>query len=138
MRIHYPNGHRYARTERHSGRRQRWRCGQRPDHSTADVCIPTSILPLTSPRGRVPSLLLRMRFLTMTAAGRRAAASLAEAGIGDASQASVVVTATDSMGVLDAHGGRSFVSRSVSPAILKNESIEAALHFEEVRGGDYT
>lgn len=80
-------------------------------------------------RGRVPQLLINLRFLSMTDAGRRAAISLAEIGLGDGSQAKVHVAVADSMGVLSA-AGRSITSREVEPKLLRDEHVQASLQHE--------
>ena len=77
-------------------------------------------------RGRVPHLLVKLGFLTMSSAGKRQAAALGEAGQGDAWNAKVHVAVT-AMGVLPAP----LLSRDVLPRQLGADDEAAFLRFEE-------
>jgi hypothetical protein len=78
-------------------------------------------------RGRVPHLLIKLSFLTMTAAAKRVAAMLGEKGQGDAAQAKVHVAVT-ALGVQP----QPLLSRDVLPAQLDAGDDEFAfLRFEE-------
>ena len=77
-------------------------------------------------RGRVPHLLIKLGFLSMTAASKKVAAALGEKGQGDASQAKVHVAVT-ALGVQKAP----ITSRDVLPSQLDFDEEAAFLRFKE-------
>ena len=77
-------------------------------------------------RGRVPHLLIKLGFLSMSAAAKRVAASLGEKGQGDGSKAKVHIAVT-ALGVQPTP----LVSRDVMPSQLDSDEETAFLRFEE-------